>query len=153
MIQRIQSLWLFLVFLSGALTLFSPLAQFLTDTQPIILRVFSVEGAEGMGGIPNPAILGYLAAALAVLGLGNIFQFKNRKRQIKINMLTMLVNMALLIAIFVIADKIAALDTVGDSYQYLYGSYFPVAGILFLILANRSIRKDEALVRQSERLR
>jgi hypothetical protein len=85
--------------------------------------------------------------------IGNIFQFKNRKLQIKINMVAMLVNMGLLVAIFVIADKIAALDTVADEYDYLYGSWFPVAGILFLVLANKGIRKDEALVRQSERLR
>jgi len=153
MIQRIQTLWLFLVLLMASLVLFFPIASFNAETQQLTLTVFSVEGAGDMAGIPNPSIIGILTAILGVLALGNIFQFKNRKLQIKINMVAMLVNMGLLVAIFVIADKIAALDTVADEYDYLYGSWFPVAGILFLVLANKGIRKDEALVRQSERLR
>lgn len=153
MIQRIQTLWLFLVFLMAALMLFFPIAEFQGETQKFTLSVFSVDGSEGIVGIPNPYIIGILTALLGVLSLGNIFQYKNRKLQIKINMVAMLVNMALLIAIFLISDNITANENVANKCSYLMGSWFPVAGILFLILANRSIRKDEALVKQSERLR
>jgi len=153
MIQRIQSLWLFLVFLMTALMLFFPIAEFHTENQIITLSVFAIDGAEGLANLPNPMLIGILTALLGVLALGNIFQFKNRKLQIKINMAAMLVNMGLLLTAFIIADKIAALDTVFEEYNFLFGSWFPVAGILFLVLANRSIRKDEALVKQSERLR
>ena len=153
MIQRIQTLWLFLVFLMASLMLFFPLAKFQTENQMITLSVFAIDGAEGIANIPNPTVIGILTAILGVLALGNIFQFKNRKLQIKINMAAMLVNMGLLLAIFIISDSIADLDSVLSEYEYLFGSWFPVAGILFLILANRSIRKDEALVKQSERLR
>jgi len=153
MIQRIQSLWLFLVFLMATLMLFFPMAEFQADTQIFTLTVFNVEGAEGIAGIPNPSLIGILTAVLGVLALGSIFQFKNRKLQMKINMAAMLVNMGLLLTIFIIADKIADLENVAEDYSFLLGSWFPIAGILFLILANRSIRKDEALVKQSERLR
>ena len=153
MIQRIQTLWLFLVFLMAALTMFFPLATFHGANGELMkMGIFAVEGAGDIA-VPNVSVIGVLVALLAVLGMGNIFQFNNRKRQLKINMVAMLVNMGLVIAIFLLADKIAALDDVLDKYDFEFAAYFPVASVLFLILANRNIRKDEALVKQADRIR
>ena len=41
----------------------------------------------------------------------------------------------------------------GLTTLYSYGFYFPVAALAFQFLANRGIKKDEALVRSVERLR
>lgn len=153
MLQRIQTLYLFLVFLAAALMLFFPLVEFISGSITIYLKVFSIEHSEGIDGLPNPSVIGFLVAALGVISMGSIFQFQNRRFQMKINAVALLVNFGLLVAIFLVSDKIAANDLVNDKPDYLFGAYLPVVSVLFLILANRSIRKDEALVKQSERIR
>ena len=65
----------------------------------------------------------------------------------------MLVNFALLAAIFIYSDMVAALDDVTTEFRYDIAAYFPIVSVLLLILANRNIRADEKMIRQSERLR
>lgn len=153
MIQRIQSLYLFLVFILTALILFFPITEFYIQGQSFYLHVFSFENAEGIKGLPNPSIIGILTALLCISSLGSIFQFGNRKLQVKVNAVSLLLNFGVLGSIFYISDKVAAIDLVFKQPEYTYGAFFPIASVLFIILANRSIRKDEALVKQSERIR
>ena len=153
MIQRIQTLWLFLVFVMATLMMFFPIASFSSENHDFILKIFSIESSKGIIGLPNPSIIGILSAISSILAIGNIMQFKNRKLQIKINMIAMLINIGLLLAIFFISDKIAALENVSDIYKYEFGSYLPIVSVFLLVMANRSIRKDEALVKQSDRIR
>ncbi len=153
MIQRIQSVYLLLVFILAALVIFFPIVEFHADNQTFYLRVFGFSGADGIENLPNASIIGILTAALGIISIGTIFQFSNRKLQMKLNGVALLVNFGLLISIFLITDKAVALEKVYDNLEYTYGAFFPIASVLFIILANRSIRKDEALVKQSERLR
>jgi peptidoglycan/LPS O-acetylase OafA/YrhL len=153
MIQRIQSIYLLLVFILTALMVFFPLVEFNSENQVFTMKIFSFENAENVLNLPNPWLIGMFTALLAITSLGTIFQFNNRKFQLKINGVSLLINFALLISIFVFTDKVAAMETVFDKPTYLYGSFFPVASVLFIILANRAIRKDEALVKKSERIR
>jgi peptidoglycan/LPS O-acetylase OafA/YrhL len=153
MLQRIQSVYLFLVFVMIGLMIFFPLAEFESDHIQFYLNIFEFENADGVEGLPNPMIIGILTAILGIITIGTIFQFSNRKLQMKLNAVSLLINFGLLISIFLIVDKTAALGQVSDTPEYTYGSFFPMVSVLLIILANRSIRKDEALVKQSERLR
>ncbi|MBN2747048.1 MAG: DUF4293 domain-containing protein [Bacteroidales bacterium] len=153
MIQRIQSIYLFLVFVLAVLVIFFPIVDFQADSQLFSLRISGFSGAEGIENLPNTSVISILTALLGILAIGTIFQFSNRKFQMKLNGVALLVNFGLLISIFLITDRTAALETVFDKPEYTYGAFFPIASVLFIILANRSIRKDEALVKQSERLR
>jgi len=154
MIQRVQSIYLFLVFVVAVVLIFFPLATFSVGDNIFNMTIMGFDGADSLGlELPNNMVIGILTALLGVLSLYTIFQFKNRKLQMKLNMISMLINFGLLAAIFIYSDMVAALDQVSADFQYDMASYFPIASVLFLILANRNIRADEKLVRQSERLR
>jgi len=154
MIQRVQSIYLFLVFVVAVVLMFFPLATFNVGEHIFNMNIMGFEGADELGiKLPNVIIIGILTALLGALSLFTIFQFRNRKLQMKLNMVSMLINFGLLIAIFMYSDSVAAMDAVASEFHYDIAAYFPIASVLLLILSNRNIRADEKLVRQSERLR
>lgn len=144
MIQRIQSVWLFLAaFLSGALFIF-PLYHYSTaaSAQPMLL------------GARNEYLLLLLATIMTFLPMITIFLFKNRKQQ------KLLIGFSILTAVAFVAvmlSKIQSLKNavppaVEDNFA-LPGPVIPVLVIVFLFLAYRGIRKDEALLKSVDRLR
>jgi len=156
MIQRVQSIYLFLVFVVAVVLIFFPLATFHTHTADHIfqMNIMGFSGAEGLGlNLPNVMVIGILTALLGMLSLFTIFQYKNRKLQMKLNMGSMFINFGLLAAIFIYSDNIAAMEEINTKFTYDIAAYFPIVSVLLLILVNRNIRADEKLVRQSERLR
>lgn len=156
MIQRIQSIYLALVFIIIAIFSFLPLVLFNVGDQLFIMNVFRFEGVENMSfvaSLPNIWPLALLTAIMGILSLLSIFRYKNRQQQLKLNMLNMLFNFGLLIGIFLYADNVAKITEVGDKVNYDIGAYFPIVTVVLLIVANRNIRKDEKLVKASDRLR
>lgn len=115
--------------------------------------MFELSGVEQGQKFINPMVIGILDTLLAIVALATIFQFKNRKFQIKLNLVSMLLNIGLLISIFYISDNIAGHFGEGLMPEYQFAAYFPMGSLVFIILANRAIRKDEALVKKSDRLR
>ncbi len=152
MIQRIQTVFLFLVFVVALLLIFFPLASFNIDGSVFQMNIMGFDGVDHLDTeVPNNMAIGILDALLGIISLFAIFQFKNRKLQMKIVMINMLINFALLAAIFYYADFVATSLSIKADYDI--AAYFPIVSVLLLILANRNIRADEKLVRQSERLR
>ncbi len=156
MIQRIQSVFLGLVFVAVAVFSFLPLVIFQAGERVFYMGVFRFEGVEELpfsADLPNIWPIAILSALLGVLAGVSIFRYKNRSQQLKINMFNILVNIALLISIFVYADMVGQLADVNEKVVYDFGAYIPIVTIILLILANRSIRKDEKLVKAADRLR
>lgn len=154
MIQRVQSIYLFLVLVVAAVLIFFPITTFHAGETMFQMNIMGFTNTHNLGfELPNVMIIGILTALLGVLSLFTIFQFKNRKLQMKLNMVCMLVNFGLLGAIFILSDRVAALGGVDDIFSYNIVAYFPIASVLLLILANRNIRADEKLLMKSERLR
>jgi hypothetical protein len=89
----------------------------------------------------------YVVAALALIA---IVLFKNRKNQFVVNRLNMIVNLFLL-GFFVYRS----LNLSGEALvsEKGIGMLIPVFSIVFLVLANRAIKKDEDLVKSVDRLR
>ena len=154
MIQRVQSIYLLLVFVAAVVLIFMPLATFHSGDIAFQMNIMGFQGAGTDGlELPDVYIIGILTALLGILSLVTLFQYRNRKLQLKLNMLNLLINFGLLVAIFLFAEKVAGLEAVSDTFEYDVAAYFPIASVLFLILANRNIRADERLIRNSERLR
>lgn len=89
----------------------------------------------------------YGSAVLAVIA---IVLFKNRKRQFVINRVNMLLNLFLL-GFFVYRSLNLSGET--SVSEKGIGMLIPVFSIVFLVLANRAIKKDEDLVKSVDRLR
>lgn len=86
----------------------------------------------------------------AILSLTSIFRYKNRKSQFVLGRLNIILNFILL-GIFVYQSLNLSGETVVSEKGI--GVLLPVFSIVFLVLANKAIKRDEDLVKSVDRLR
>lgn len=141
MIQRIQSLYLLIVaILSGGLIFVFNLWE-VEETKVFALDLFSNDS------IINKLVPSFYIGS-ALLALFSIFSFKDRQKQFVLGRLIMLINLFLLgILIYL------SLNLPGEKSEKGIGMFIPVLAILFSVIANRAIKKDEDLVKSVDRLR
>ena len=84
-----------------------------------------------------------------------VFMFKKRQLQIKLSQLNLVIQAALVAATLFIIDGVATeLTMEGEPIvEYEAGAFLTIVPIVFLYLAIRFIKKDEALVRAADRIR
>ncbi|WP_394747021.1 DUF4293 domain-containing protein [Spongiimicrobium salis] len=136
MIQRIQTFYLIIVaLLAGGL--------------PFVLKLWSdTEGnAIFAHNVVPVSIAFYVSAVLAIVAIA---LFKNRKNQFVVNRLNMILHLFLL-GFFVYRSLSLSGETMISEKGI--GMLIPVFSIVFLVLANRAIKKDEDLVKSVDRLR
>lgn len=129
MLQRIQTVWIFLAVLG---------AVFLNITA----QDFDVLGAY--------LTINVSTVILILFGVASIFSFRNRKRQILLNNISIIIN-ALLIGL--LAYWLLNLSGGISIPEKGIEPVFPFLSIVCLLLANMFIRKDERLVKSVDRLR
>ena len=130
MIQRIQTLYLF------AAAIFSAFAAFL-------LPMYVLDGISSAA-TANASTFGGFGGSMALFS-GAILLYGNRKMQLIIVRLGMLVNLLVLGALIVIIQ--------GEGASASYGVVVPFLNVVFAFLASRGIQQDEAKVRSLDRLR
>ena len=136
MIQRIQTLYMMLSIVAVMVLYF----------------VFpSLENADGTIILDNsdPLILGLLGLSV-LLTLISIMKFKKRQQQFVLNRLTIILNFVLL-GVFVYRSLTISGET--SVSEKGIGMLLPVISIVFLVLANKAIKRDEDLVKSVDRLR
>ena len=174
MIQRIQSIFLLLVAISMGLMLAFPIwqkssftqkelvelnAYYLTHTEiaeaPVAdAEVTSAEVPAEMVKAQQAAwYIAILASISAVVALYSIFRYDNRLVQMKLAALNSLLIGATLVACILLVFEGQEMIADGGDGTYLTGFYLPAVALLCNMLANRFIRKDEALVRSADRFR
>lgn len=138
MIQRIQTVYLILVFIAmGVLPFVFPLW-----TNGLNEKVYFMMN-------PPATILFGISMALSVV---TILGYKNRQRQFVFNRLNIISNFILL-GLFVYRTLAVSGETAEAISEKGIGMFLPIISILFLVLANRAIKKDEDLVKSVDRLR
>ena len=88
--------------------------------------------------------------ASGLLSLISIFMFKNRKLQFVLGRINIILNFFLL-GVFVYWSL--SLPGEMDISEKGIGMFLPIISIVFLVLANKAIKKDEDLVKSVDRLR
>ena len=157
MIQRVQTIFLFLVCVAMGVCLFSDSWQKSNaNGEQAVLDAFTLQyQAAGKLVSSTPtfyiAILNVLVAGVA---LYSIFQYRNRLRQIKLGALNSLL-MAVLLGCLMyfstqMGEKLLAPTQQG---QYTTGFFAVVIALISNTIANRFIRRDEHLVRSADRMR
>ena len=136
MIQRIQSIYLIIIALLGGVGPF--VAYLWLDTN----------GKEFFA--QNDIVVSLAFYASGALGLIALFLFKKRQNQFVINRLNIILNLFLL-GFFVYRSLNLSGETLVSEKGI--GMLIPVFSIVFLVLANRAIKKDEDLVKSVDRLR
>jgi len=154
MIQRIQTVYLLLAILSMALMFAFKIAAVPAESGE---AVFSIYGATlndqplALDILMVPPYVYNLIVIVALLAC--LLMFRNRKTQMMIGRLSYLLILGFLVFLYFAGDAMVGAITATDTIHYGAGIYFPVAAVAFVFLANRSIKKDEELVRSLDRLR
>jgi hypothetical protein len=136
MIQRIQSLYLILLALLNILGIFfyQPLDQ------SLIIGIFT---------LPDEVIWATFSVS-ATLAIFSVFQYKQRSKQLVLNRINLLLELFLM-GFF----AYLSLNLSGEGSPSLKGIavFVPLFSIVLLVMANKSIQKDEDLVKSVDRLR
>ncbi len=160
MIQRIQSLLLLLAAVAFGLMYCFPIASLVPDinsTDVVRYDLYNYYLFVATKNVPEVNYIITLPMAITtglagILSLITIFLYKNRIKQMNLVKLTVFINILLVVGIFFWYSGIIEEKT-GTQPSYDVSAYFPLITLVFLILAFRSIRKDERMVRAAERLR
>ena len=131
MIQRIQSIYLLVAAISMSLISFKVTVYTLNET------LFMAQDDTKM------FILTIVAAIFSLLAL---FMFKNRKFQMKLIRLTVLIQMIIGVRIFMLFNKFEVV--LNNSFLFLMAFT-----LIALIMAYRGVKKDDDLVRSVDRIR
>jgi glucan phosphoethanolaminetransferase (alkaline phosphatase superfamily) len=151
--QRIQTLFLVLVVVSMTAILFLPIWKFTEgakEFQLYPLHFTTIENDQRITAYFPYSITAILMVAAATLAIIEIRRFDNRLTQIKIGTLNSLVLAGVMICVVVFYNNVTK--------EYGYGRYglslwIPFIGVAGNWLAMRFIRRDEKLVRDSDRIR
>ena len=136
MLQRIQTIYLLISGLfMGALYLWFPLIE---DSAGTVI----IERNE-------PLLFGLIFVSIA-LTIISILSFKKRQLQFVLNRLNIISNFVLL-GVFVYRSLTLSGETLLSEKGI--GVLFPIISIVFLVLSNKAIKKDEDLVKSVDRLR
>ncbi len=135
MIQRIQTLYLLVVAVVAGGLIF---VCNLWTNQDVI--VFAKDETIALSAF-------LLSAALALF---SIFNFKNRQFQFVLGRLNIILNLILLGFFVYQSLNLSGETTVSEKG---IGMFLPIVSIVFLVLANKAIKKDEDLVKSVDRLR
>jgi len=136
MLQRIQSVYLLIAAGVSAGLIF-------------VFNLWSISDQGNVFAIDiNYVFAAFLASAL--LSIISIFRYKNRQSQFMLGRLNIILNFFLL-GFFVYQSLNISGETAVSEKGI--GMFLPIISIVFLVLANKAIKKDEDLVKSVDRLR
>ena len=149
MIQRVQTLYLLAAVVLGIVLIWLPVVQFVSP-EGTELQVYEL---SALGGAPLQGLWGLtLATALIpVLALVDIFLYRNRILQARLNIFTVMLCLGYygVLALYIWLAKMS----LGVEWHILPWASFPLVCLVLTMMATRRILKDEALVRAADRIR
>lgn len=170
MIQRKQSIFLFLAAALLSLTYFAPLSTFIGESDSLVLFIYKVASlVPGSSSPTSPYFvlpLLTLVTLIVMLSILSIFLYKNRKIQLLlVRFMLLLLLVYIGVYFFYYVDVLE--DISGSIATYEYAVSIPETGIqiptviflipvvsaILLLLASRGIISDEKLIRSTDRLR
>ncbi len=148
MIQRIQSLWLFLAAALNGLLFISPLYRYNYGTLGLAYSPWIVERVSTF--TPLFAI----AAVITLLPLVTIFFFKDRKRQKGMTIISAVSVITFITVMMMHVGNLKNGTPPATNFEYLLPGFIPcIIALVFLFFAIAGIRKDDKLVKSMDRLR
>ncbi|MDR2907642.1 MAG: DUF4293 domain-containing protein [Bacteroidales bacterium] len=156
MIQRKQTIYLILSALSFVLLFIFPFANFPLGTE--LICNISILGIQDM---PLDST-NYLFFIMQVLATGvialtgvSVFMYTKRPLQIRLCAFAFIVNILIIGAMFLTSSVISNELRLPEHtpVNYLFPTYIPMVTLILIMMAQRAIRKDEAMVQSLNRLR
>lgn len=164
MIQRIQTLFLAIAtiaiilmffFSFASITEFTKIQNEMLETDYYEMSVMGIEDPSP-DTIPQINLLVHipvliLVSVIFILIVYSILRFKSRRQQMNFVKITFFLNIILVAGIFLNYQEL--FTSVPINIELEMGAYLPLISLVFLILANRYILKDEKLIKSVDRLR
>lgn len=155
MIQRIQSLYLILIAVLSGFLLTGSVLNFIDKTgsgiKVVFTEIIKSTGGQGIEVIEKLLPLTILIIIIPVFSLMTIFLYKNRKVQLRLALVLIILTATQLIAFVHVS-----LSVISKFEAHLIPGFkmiIPVLMLILSVLAYRGIRKDERLVKSYDRLR
>ena len=155
MIQRIQSVYLSLITLFSLLFLTGSFLTF-TEKSGSLIRVtfngiFRDNAGQNLELIEKLLPLSVLIILIPTLSLFAVFIFRNRKIQMRVALILIILNIVFIISLIHVSFRIISKfdATIIPGIKMI----LPVLILIISILAYRGIRKDDQLVKSYDRLR
>ena len=154
MIQRIQTIYLFVAFVMLVAVNFFPYATFGVEGGSCVLTGMGVvdQGARPYAGSTmlcwGLPVFSLLAAVMALVA---VFSYKQRVRQMRLCVYGILAVLAFHVVLGVQAWIMY--DALGAMPELTLTAQLPLISVIFFILAGRAVKRDEALVRSMDRIR
>lgn len=152
--QRIQTVFLMIAILSLIAAILFPIWVFQADRQTHMLFAFHYSITSPGGEVATEYLPYCLTAVLAIasitLSLIEITKYRDRILQMKLGALNSLFLAGTIASAFIFSNQ---LTNEFQGGQFGLGLWLPGIAVLCNLLANRFIRRDEKLVRDSNRLR
>ncbi|MEI8278706.1 MAG: DUF4293 domain-containing protein [Bacteroidota bacterium] len=145
MIQRIQSVWLFLAALLNV-------GVFYFDLYTTHTQIAGADTVQHMRVNDNyPLVL--IAVMIIALPLISILLFKNRKQQKNLTVFSIIASISFISTVLMRVSSFNKSIIGTSSSSYGVGAVLPFFAIILLILAYSGINKDDKLVKSLDRLR
>jgi hypothetical protein len=154
MIQRIQTLYLLVAFILTVVLIFVPFADLAGLNG--VNYIFDISGISMNSGtvktiLSNTWPIIIMISITLPLLIITIFQFKNRKMQIRLSYLSIFSLFVIKALMYYYTWGSSHLD--GGSLHASIFAEFPTIAAILVFLAIRGIRKDENLVKSIDRIR
>lgn len=153
MIQRIQSIYLLVAAILMAVTVFSPLGIISAAAVNELLVYMPMGLIDSSKHVlfPTWGVVS-IAGLISLLSFVSIFLYKNRKLQLKISYLNIVLIILFYVTMWIYLNvAIKAMSSEFISIQY--GIILPIISLIFIILAMLKIKADEKLVQSLNRIR
>lgn len=155
MIQRIQSVFLFVAVVFATMLMFTPIAAFDYGEHVMELTVLGVTNqvdTNFFSGVYTLPLL-LLTIFTILIPLVTIFLYKKRSLQIKLSSLNVFLNAIICGLIFLYYSSDIQKNISSEYVKYLFGTYIPLINMVMSVLAMRWIKKDIDLIKSVDRLR
>lgn len=154
MIQRIQTLYLFLVALLTGLMFAFPLVRFLNGAEEMLLDPLGFKDAVTGELILNAYGLAATTIVAILLPLVTIFLFKKRLIQFRLCIVELVFLAGTLIfEVYYIWGGLSSIGADTSTMLLSVTAFFPLISAIFTLLALRGIKKDILLVKSLDRIR
>jgi len=152
MIQRVQTVYLLLIIIIVGVMFVAPSAVYDTTSGKVLWNLvgFSPEGI-----LQTSTILILPAVLSVIVGIASLFtvlQYRNRKLQIRLCRINMMVMILFIASIFYVVDSVKDQPNV-VLFAYMYGAYLSVLLPVLNYLSIGAISRDERKVKAADRLR
>jgi len=155
MIQRIQSLFMFLSAILSGLLFFFPLAAFDYGNVTMNLSVLGINNQIDATYFSStytwPLIV--LTVLMIIIPIFTAFLYKRRQQQVKLCQLDMFLTAVFigLVLLYYVSDVQTTIAS--ESVSYKFGVIIPLVILVLDVLAIRGVKKDIELLKSVDRLR